>query len=122
MHRIGRTGRAKKQGKAILLYTPKEVPAKEAIEKLMDTTITSLNLPEAVEVATQLTRDERPRHIERENPLKENEAERGASFHEKSKKNQKQNQGGSYKRSIKKKYSKPKTRGDKNFHKKRKRK
>ena len=122
MHRIGRTGRAAKEGSSILLYTEKEKPAKVAIEELMDIKIPMLSLPEVVEIATQLTRDERPKHIERENPLKTNEEERGASFHEKSEKNKKQNQGGAYKRIIKKKYTKPKTRGDKNFSKKRKRK
>ncbi len=118
MHRIGRTGRAEKEGKSILLYTEKEEEAKEAIEALMVQKIDAVALPEKVEVSKKLTRDEQPKHIEHENPLRENEDERGASFHEKSAKNNKQNQGGSYKRIIKKKYSKPKTRGDKNFGKK----
>jgi len=39
--------------------------------------------------------------------------EGGASFHEKKLKNQKTNQGGKYKREIKKKYKKPKTRSGK---------
>ena len=118
MHRIGRTGRAEKEGKSILLYTETEKKAKEAIENLMVRKIALETLPDTVEIATKLTRDEQPKHIEHENPLRENEDERGASFHEKSAKNSKQNQGGSYKRIIKKKYSKPKTRGDKNFGKK----
>ena len=122
MHRIGRTGRAEKEGSSILLFTEKEKAAKEAIEELMDKEIDVLQLPKEVEIATQLTRDEQPKHIERENPLKENEDERGPGFHEKSEKNRKQNQGGAYKRIIKKKYTKPKTRGDKNFGKKHKRK
>lgn len=115
MHRIGRTGRAEKEGTSILLYTPAEVDYKESIETLMGQPIRLLDLPEAVEVATKLTLDEQPKHRERENPLNINEGERGASFHEKTDKNKKQNQGGSYKRIIQKKYSKPKTRGDKNF-------
>ena len=118
MHRIGRTGRAEKEGKSILLYTENEKEAKEAIENLMVHEIDAVALPEAVEISKRLTRDEQPKHIEHENPLRENEDERGASFHEKSAKNSKENQGGSYKRIIKKKYSKPKTRGDKNFGKK----
>lgn len=115
MHRIGRTGRAEKEGTSILLFTPKEEEYKEAIETLMSLQIDLLELPEAVEVATELTFDEQPKHRERDNPLNINEEERGSSFHEKADKNKKQNQGGSYKRIIKKKYSKPKTRGDKNF-------
>jgi len=35
MHRIGRTGRAEEEGKAILFYTEKEMESKLAIEKLM---------------------------------------------------------------------------------------
>lgn len=115
MHRIGRTGRAEKEGTSLLLYTPSEEEYKQAIEGLMSQKITLLQLPNGVEIATQLTFDEQPKHKERENPLNINEEERGASFHEKAEKNKKQNQGGSYKRIIQKKYSKPKTRGDKNF-------
>jgi ATP-dependent RNA helicase RhlE len=118
MHRIGRTGRAEKEGKSILLYTENEKEAKDAIESLMAHEIKVVELPAEVEISKRLTRDEQPKHIEHENPLRENEEERGASFHEKSAKNSKENQGGSYKRIIKKKYSKPKTRGDKNFGKK----
>ena len=115
MHRIGRTGRAEKEGTSILLFTSKEEDAKNAIEDLMSYKVNLLPLPEDVEIATQLTFDEQPKHRERENPLNINEEERGESFHEKSEKNRKENQGGSYKRIIKKKYSKPKTRGDKNY-------
>lgn len=117
MHRIGRTGRAEKEGASILLFTPTENEYKEGIETLMGQPINLSPLPTEVEVATKLTFDEEPKRKERENPLNINEEERGASFHEKSDKNKKQNQGGSYKRIIKKKYSKPKTRGDKNFRK-----
>ena len=115
MHRIGRTGRAEKEGTSILIYTPNEEEYKKSIETLMSQKIKELQLPTEVEVATKLTFDEQPKHKERENPLNINEEERGASFHEKADKNKKQNQGGSYKRIIQKKYSKPKTRGDKNF-------
>jgi ATP-dependent RNA helicase RhlE len=115
MHRIGRTGRAEKEGTSILLFTPNEEEAKDAIEDLMLQKVNLLDLPSNVEVATKLTFDEQPKHRERENPLNINEDERGASFHDKSDKNKKENQGGSYKWIIKKKYSKPKTRGDKNY-------
>lgn len=115
MHRIGRTGRAEKEGTSLLLYTPTEEEYKKSIEALMARPIELVDLPDTVEIATKLTFDEEPKHKERENPLNINEEERGASFHEKADKNKKQNQGGSYKRIIQKKYSKPKTRGDKNF-------
>eukprot|EP00095_Tigriopus_kingsejongensis_P001300 maker-scaffold6_size1037037-snap-gene-6.0 protein:Tk01300 transcript:maker-scaffold6_size1037037-snap-gene-6.0-mRNA-1 annotation:"dead deah box helicase" len=76
MHRIGRTGRAEKEGASILLYTEQEKEAKEAIEVLMDKKIAVIALPSEVEIAKRLTRDEQPKHIEHENPLRENEEER----------------------------------------------
>ena len=115
MHRIGRTGRAEKQGTAILLYTEKEEDAKMAIEKLMDLKIDELIFPEEVEISKQLTYEEQPQVVEINNP--NNVEEAGPAFHEKKEKNRKENQGGSYKRIIKQKYKKPKTRGDKNFRK-----
>lgn len=120
MHRMGRTGRAEKEGTSLLLFTDKEKEAKDAIEDLMAHEIEVLELPSEVEVATKLTYDERPKRVERENPLKINEEERSSGLHEKSEKNKKVNQGGSYRRIMEKKYKKPKTRGDKNYGKRRK--
>jgi ATP-dependent RNA helicase RhlE len=118
MHRIGRTGRAEKKGESLLFYSEKEIIAKNAIEALMDMEIEEIPLPEGIEISTELTPEEQPRVIEPNNPHKQgNEYERGASFHEKSEKNKKKNEGGSYKRLIKNKYKKPKTRGDKNYNK-----
>lgn len=118
MHRIGRTGRAEKEGRSILLFTEKEQDSKEAIETLMDYQIPVETLPETVEISKQLLPEERPVIKEHNNPHKTIEGdEPGASFHEKKEKNQKTNQGGSYKREIEKKYKKPKTRGDKNYNK-----
>lgn len=118
MHRIGRTGRAEQKGTSILLYTEKEKEAKDSIEKLMDLKIEELPLPEDVEVSTQLTYEEKPQILEINNPNKLEEV--GPSFHEKKEKNKKVNQGGSYKRTIKQKYKKPKTRGDKIYNKNKK--
>ncbi len=114
MHRIGRTGRAEKQGRSLLFFTPKEQEAKEAIEELMQAKIEVNELPEAVEFSTRLAPEERPEINEINNPHKNN-VEKGASFHEKNEKNSKTNQGGSYRREIAKKYKKAKTRGDKNY-------
>lgn len=113
MHRIGRSGRAEEKGKTILFYTEKEKEDKEAIEALMDYKIPEIPFPEEVEISTQKTPEEKPVVRELFNPHKIIEEERGASFHEKSEKNQKVNMGGSYRREIAKKYKKPKTRGDK---------
>ncbi|WP_457618399.1 DEAD/DEAH box helicase [Lutibacter sp.] len=116
MHRIGRTGRAEKEGKSILFYTQKEIPFKEKIEELMDYKIPEKELPKTVEISKQLTREERPIEKEHENPT--NIIQKGDAFHEKKEKNRKVNLGGSYRREIAKKYKKPKTRGDKNYLKK----
>ncbi len=113
MHRIGRTGRAEQEGVSLLFSTEAEQPAKEAIEKLMGISIPKLEMSSEIEISKKLSYDEQTKHKERYNPLKEEGA--GKGFHEKSEKNSKVNQGGSYKRTIKKKYKKPKTKGDKNF-------
>ena len=122
MHRIGRTGRAKHEGKTILFTTPAEEKYKAAIESLMDYAIPELDFPDEVPYSDQLTPEERPKVVEINNPHKAKiTGTRGAAFHEKSEKNSKTNQGGSYRREIAKKYKKPKTRGDKNYNKKRRR-
>ncbi len=123
MHRIGRTGRAEQEGKSILLYTPKEEKAKQAIENLMDYKIPLVDIPPSVEVSRELTFEERPKHLEINTAHKPKITEAsGAAFHEKKEKNKKTNQGGKYKREIVKKYKKPKTRGDKKMNARKKRK
>ena len=123
MHRIGRTGRAEKAGNTILLSTEKEQEAKEAIETLMDYKIPVLEIPEEVEISKQLTEDERPKeHSEQSKNRTGLEYVPGPAFHEKSEKNKKVNLGGSYRREIAKKYKKPKTRGDKNYNRRNKKK
>lgn len=117
MHRIGRTGRAEHEGKTILFSTEKEQEDKIAIETLMAYKIPKLEFPEDVEISERLTPEERPKHIERENPHTKptDEDAPGPAFHAKSEKNNKENLGGSYRREIVKKYKKPKTKGDKNY-------
>ena len=123
MHRIGRTGRAEAKGSSLLFYTDKETPAKEAIENLMDLKIPEIEFPTHIEIATRLTPAETPKIIEGDNPIKREEDDgAGSGFHEKKDKNKQINQGGSYKRIIAKKYKKAKTKGDKNYNKRNKRK
>ncbi len=125
IHRIGRTGRAERKGKAIVLTTPSEEHNLEAIENLMQLKITRLEMPSAVAVSDKLTYEERPVVKEINNPNKRNKNDEdapGPAFHEKKDKNKKENLGGSYRREIVKKYKKPKTRGDKNYNKRNKKK
>lgn len=117
MHRIGRTGRADKKGVAITLTTEKEWEYKEQIERLMEMEIPLQPFPEEVEITSKLTLDEKPRQIEVQNKLKQKrrkeEENKGDAFHDKKDKNKKVNLGGKYKREIKQKYKKAKTKGDK---------
>ncbi|WBL26836.1 DEAD/DEAH box helicase [Zunongwangia sp. HGR-M22] len=119
MHRIGRTGRAEKKGQAILFTTEKELDSLKAIEDLMNMEIPSMEIPAEVKISNELIPEERPREIEINNPNKQID-EAGPAFHEKKEKNKKVNLGGSYRREIAKKYKKPKTRGDKNANRRRK--
>jgi len=121
MHRIGRTGRAEQEGTSLLFYTEKENLYKEAIEQLMGMRIDLINLPDNIEESNLLLPEERPddsvsnvHKIKIQNPS-------GEAFHEKKEKNKKHNQGGSYRKKLAQKYKKPKTRGDKNANKKKKR-
>ncbi|QDO94006.1 DEAD/DEAH box helicase [Formosa sediminum] len=123
IHRIGRTGRAERQGHALLFSTVKEQEAVERIEALMQMTISLLEIPEEVKISTELIEEEREKIKERNNPLKRKDEDApGPAFHEKKEKNTKENLGGSYRREIAKKYKKPKTRGDKNYNKRNKKK
>jgi ATP-dependent RNA helicase RhlE len=113
IHRIGRTGRAKEEGKAILFYTEKEKEAKLAIENLMSYSIPIIDFPEAVEIFQELTPEEQLQIVDTKNHNRNTKiVKSGSAFHEKKEKNLKINQGGSYLRKGKK-YKKPKTRGDK---------
>ena len=86
-------------------------------------TIPVLEIPEDVEISTELLEEERVKIKERNNPTKRRDEDApGPAFHEKSEKNSKENLGGSYRREIAKKYKKPKTRGDKNYNKRNKKK
>jgi len=121
MHRIGRTGRAKQQGKSILFYTEKEEGAKVAIETLMSYKIPKIDFPPEVEISEELTAEERPKIVEINNPNRN--SRKGSSvpiIQEKKEKNKKTNLGGSYRRELAKKYKKPQSRGDKNFNKRKK--
>lgn len=121
MHRIGRTGRAEHEGKSILFFTENEEPSKAAIEELMGLKIPIEGFPEEVEISKELIPEERPKIAENTVHKHAVRPAAGEATHEKKDKNKKVNQGGSYRREIVKKYKKPKTRGDKNFNRKKKR-
>jgi len=116
IHRIGRTGRAEQQGKSILFYTEKEEEAKDRIEALMSYQIPLLDFPGEVEISSQKTPEERAITGDTKNPFRnEKKIVLAPGIHEKKAKNMKTNQGGSYKKDLALKYKKPKTKGDKTF-------
>ncbi|WP_283636447.1 DEAD/DEAH box helicase [Aquaticitalea lipolytica] len=123
MHRIGRTGRAERKGQSLLFSTAAEQDYIKSIENLMQMEIPYVEFPDSVEISKDLLEEERPQIKERNNPIKRKDEDApGPAFHEKKDKNKKENQGGSYKFKIAAKYKKPKTRGDKNYNKRNKRK
>ena len=114
MHRIGRTGRAEKEGNSILLFTEKEEELKLAIEVLMDYSIPVIDEPEHLVYSNQKTPEERPRLMATKSHHRNSKkVESGGAFHEKKAKNSKVNLGNSRKASKADKFKKPKTKGDK---------
>lgn len=122
MHRIGRTGRAEKQGHSITFSTEKELESIQTIQDYMDLQIPLISFPQNVAISKDLIEEEQPQIQEPNNPTKRKKASIGEPFHEKKDKNKKENLGGSYRREIAKKYKKPKTRGDKNYNRRNKKK
>ncbi len=113
MHRIGRTGRAEEEGNSILFYTEIESKYKNNIEQLMNMGIPEITIPDEVEITQQLTTEEsreRGKNIFRN--VKKLERE-NSGFHEKKAKNLKVNDREKWRKERKKKYKKPKSRGDK---------
>lgn len=115
IHRIGRTGRADKNGIAITFITEKEEPLLQAIESLMNMQVRLLTLPSHLVRSEELTEDEKPvvfmKTIQLKVPKKE---EPGPSFHPKSAKNSKVNFVVSRKDRMMAKYGKKKQGGKKN--------
>jgi ATP-dependent RNA helicase RhlE len=114
LHRIGRTGRADKDGNAIVFIADRERERQEKIEALMNYQIPILPLPEDLVISEVLTDDEKP-EVKMKNFLIKLPSmdESGPAFHEKAAKNKKVNVKVSHADKMMKKYGKPKTRGAK---------
>lgn len=101
IHRIGRTGRADKDGIAITFNSPREEEWLLETEVLMNLEITQLEIPASVEVSTVLMefekKKQKPKFISKKPAF-----EGGGAFHEKKDKNKKVNLGGPGKRNPKK--------------------
>ncbi len=101
MHRIGRTGRADKNGVAISFVAPYEEEEHLAVEMLMDQEIEVFQMPESVLVEEKKLEFEKDGKRFKTYGKKVKADEKGASFHEKKDKNKKVNLGGPGKRYVK---------------------
>ncbi len=104
IHRIGRTGRADKDGKAITFYTKKEEPQLLEIVVLMDKELIEIDFPIDVPVNPKKIASEQD-EVKMKNAHTVKIQEGGGAFHEKKEKNRKINLGGPSKRKVPK--SKP---------------
>ncbi|KAA9349325.1 DEAD/DEAH box helicase [Larkinella humicola] len=108
IHRIGRTGRADRNGIAIAFITEKEKEQQATIEQLMNYAIPILPLPEDLIISDVLTEDEKPK-VNMKNPgVKIHLSDTfGGAFHEKIEKNKKVNVRRNHAEEMMKKYGKP---------------
>lgn len=102
IHRIGRTGRAEKEGIAISLIDPKEEEKQFAAEVLMERELEILPIPEEVKIEERRLEFEKTHVKLKISTNKQKKVERGEAFHEKKEKNKKVNLGGPGKRNPKK--------------------
>ncbi|WP_407405236.1 DEAD/DEAH box helicase [Chryseobacterium sp.] len=103
IHRIGRTGRADKDGKAITFVSKKEETLALDIELLMDKELKYIDFPEEVTINPKKIASEED-EIVMKNPAYVKIYEGGGAFHEKKDKNKKENWGGPSKRKLPKKF------------------
>ena len=109
IHRIGRTGRADKNGKAITFVSPKDAELVSAIEDLMQKQLSYLTIPSELTLTEELLEFEKPKVEVPGKMLKLPKRENvGASFHEKKAKNKKVNVRYNHKKAMQEKYGKPK--------------
>jgi len=102
IHRIGRTGRKDKDGVAISFFNEAEKIFQEEIEELMSKKIPVLEMPEEIEISKVIT-DEEKIAVPYKSHIKKNLLMNSqGAFHEKKEKNKKVNQGGSWRRKVKK--------------------
>jgi ATP-dependent RNA helicase RhlE len=108
IHRIGRTGRADKDGIAIAFVTEKQKEQQQAIEAFMKYPIPVLPLPKGLEISDELIEAEKPKVNMKNAGVKIHKSETfGGAFHEKSEKNKKVNVRRNHAEEMMKKYGKP---------------
>lgn len=103
IHRIGRTGRADKDGIAISFINEIEQEYQMAIEQLMNKQITMVETPLEVKISNIFSEEERPTKLFDKDYLQQGKKKPkiSSAFHEKKKKNTKVNLGSQMKRNPK---------------------
>jgi len=103
IHRIGRTGRADKDGIAISFINEIEQEYQMAIEQLMKKPIALQTIPNEVKISNVFSEEERPTRLFDIDYLQQekNKTKMNSAFHEKKKKNTKINLGSQKKRNPK---------------------
>jgi len=96
INRMGRTGRAEKEGATISFISEKEMAVQQEAEAMMKTLIPVGLLPDNLLISTVFTEEESPTHLFDKNYHKSSTAikESQGAFHEKKEKNKKINLGG----------------------------
>ena len=99
IHRIGRTGRADKNGVAVNLLVPDDLEYQQAAEEMMKLSVPVMPLPDDLVISKLLTEDEKQAPLYDKNYLKAPSIKHSqGSTHEKKEKNKKVNLGGPSKR------------------------
>lgn len=110
IHRIGRTGRADKEGIAISFISDLDVDLYAKIETTINSTISDTTIPEEVEITSTLLEFEKP-EVPGVNYLPKATLKNSqGAFHEKKEKNKKKNLGSKWKREQMKNKGKKKKR------------
>jgi ATP-dependent RNA helicase RhlE len=109
IHRIGRTGRADKNGIAITFVSKKDKSALLAIQELMQQQLLFTEVTEDIVFTDEQLEFEKPKIVIPEKNIKLAQREnKGDSFHEKKAKNKKVNVRYNHKKAMQEKYGKPK--------------
>ncbi len=109
IHRIGRTGRADKNGLAITFVSEKDAATMVAIETLMQKKLVYTTVPEDILFTEEILEFEKPKLAIPGKLIKLPKRDNvGASFHEKKAKNKKVNVRYNHKKAMQEKYGKPK--------------
>jgi len=93
IHRVGRTGRAGKEGTALAFINEPEQQMQKKVEVLMQKELVIYDLPGDVEISKIFTPEERPRLYDKNYLGTPARLTGGGAFHEKSAKNRQENSG-----------------------------